>query len=121
MKIDSQRSRPALVIESWCTPACLVANFDWYRQPRRTEVLLKPQIRKMLSLSVEGCNRNNPCGELAACAAMQTITPMEHGISSGTSWRDGGRNMAHRALILSALTMLATATASLAQQQDLPV
>jgi len=29
--------------------------------------------------------------------------------------------MAHRALILSALTMLATATASLAQQQDLPV
>src|SRR5437660_857046 len=29
--------------------------------------------------------------------------------------------MAHRALILLALTMLATATASLAQQQDLPV
>src|SRR3954451_21561227 len=46
---------------------------------------------------------------------------MKHGISDSTSWLDGGRNMARAALILAALAMLASVTASRAQQRELPV
>src|SRR3954447_23685367 len=46
---------------------------------------------------------------------------MKHGISDSTSWLDGGRNMARAALILAALAMLASVTASRAQQRELSV
>src|SRR3954447_5231909 len=41
--------------------------------------------------------------------------------SDSASWLDGGRNMARAALILAALAMLASATASRAQQRELSV
>src|SRR5262245_14436591 len=42
-------------------------------------------------------------------------------ISDSASWCDRGRNMAHPALTLAALTMLITATAATAQQRELAV
>jgi hypothetical protein len=36
------------------------------------QVPLKPQTSKMLSLSIGGCNRNNPHGALAVRVATQT-------------------------------------------------
>jgi quinoprotein relay system zinc metallohydrolase 2 len=49
------------------------------------------------------------------------LNAMKPEISDRASWLDGGRNMARAAFILVALAMLASATASPAQQQELPV
>jgi hypothetical protein len=50
----------------------MVANFEKISATRSNEVPLKPQTRKMLSLSIGTCNRNNPHGGSVARAATQT-------------------------------------------------
>ena len=49
------------------------------------------------------------------------LNPMKPKISDSASWSEGGGNMARAAFILVAVAMLAAATASPAQQQELPV
>jgi hypothetical protein len=50
----------------------MVANVGKISATRTSEVPLKPQTSKMLSLSIGACNRNNPHGGLAIRVAAQT-------------------------------------------------
>jgi len=50
----------------------MVANSGKISAAPTNQVPLKPQTSKMLSLSIGGCNRNNPDGGLAVRVATQT-------------------------------------------------